>query len=222
MHDAEFFDANSKKYEDAFAHDQGLLDFIQTIISRLPPNARVLDIGCGTGKPVSTSLADTGHSVIGIDLSPGMVEHSRKAVPNGTFKVADMTKYEPEEKFDAILNILCLFQLNREQIEYMAVRWSQWVKPGGMLCICTMAAEDVDPEGKGKGYDADGWCARDVLFKFMGERDGMTVFTRVGWKGLLERNGFNIIETTTQVHVPPKEADSDAEPHFFVIAKKAE
>jgi SAM-dependent methyltransferase len=135
----------SSSYEHAFSHDTGLLAFTQTALTHLPPNAHVLDVGWGTGKPIATALAAAGHRVTCIDISDAMVELSRKVVPSGAIEVADMRD---------------LFQRND---------WTRWLEVGGVLCTCTLVAKDYDPEGKGKGYDADGKCARDIGFRFMGE-----------------------------------------------------
>jgi SAM-dependent methyltransferase len=222
MLNAKFYSSLGSKYEDAFAHDAGLISFLQTVLSDMPPRALVLDVGCGTGKPVASSLAAAGHRILGIDISPVMVELSRKAVPNGTFDVADMRSYVPPEgiRLDAIFNILSLFLLDREEIEAMAEKWSSWLPAGGLLCICTMAAEDCSPDENGNGYDADGLCARDIGFRFMGAQTLITLFTRKGWAALLEKQGFEIVKTMTEMHSPPEEADSDPESHLFIVAKK--
>ena len=222
MLNAEFYSSLASKYEDAFGHDAGLLTFIHNILSDLPPRALVLDVGCGTGKPVASSLAAAGHRILGIDISPAMVELSRKAVPSGTFEVADMRSYQPPEgiRLDAVFNILSLFMLDREGIESMAEKWSLWLPAGGLLCICTIPAEDCSPDEKGHGYDPDGLCARDIGCRFMGAQTSVTLFTRKGWAALLEKQGFDIVKTMTEMHVPPEEADSDPESHFFIVAKK--
>ncbi|PVH98228.1 S-adenosyl-L-methionine-dependent methyltransferase [Periconia macrospinosa] len=222
MLDASFYSSLNTKYEDAFAHDTGLIKFIQTVLPALPPHALVLDVGCGTGNPVASSLAGAGHRILGIDISPVMIESSRKAVPSGTFEVADMRAYVPPEgvRFDAIFNILSLFTLDREAIESMSEKWSSWLPAGGLLCICTIPAEDCDPEVKGKGYDSDGLCARDIGFRFMGAQTFITLFTRKGWAALLEKQGFEIVKTMTEMHTPPHDADSEPESHYFILAKK--
>ena len=70
----EFFNDVGIKYESAFGHDVGLHKIIDDFLSRLPGNALVLDCGCGTGKPVSEKIANSGRSVYGIDFSQKMVE----------------------------------------------------------------------------------------------------------------------------------------------------
>lgn len=222
MLDAKFYSSLNSKYEDAFAHDTGLNNFIQDVLPYMRPQALVLDVGCGTGKPVASGLAAAGHRILGIDISPAMVELSRQAAPSGTFAVVDMRDYTLPEgvRLDAIFNILSLFTLNREDIESMSGKWSSWLPIGGLLCVCTIAAEDCSPEERGSSYDVDGLCARNIAFRFMGAQTSITLFTRAGWAKLLEKQGFEIVKTMTEMHVPPEDADSEPESHFFIVARK--
>ena len=220
MSTAEFFSSLGSKYEDAFGHDAGLLAFIREALLHLPPSSVVLDVGCGTGKPVASSLAAAGHRVIGIDLSDTMVELSRKAVPSGSFEVADMRDYVPKEQVNAVFSILSHLQMGREGIEEMVGKWARWLEVGGLLMICTLPAEDCEHRGPNAGYDADGRCARNLEFRFMGGTATGTAFTREGWRVLLEEKGFSIVHTNTEVFVPPEEAQCDPEPHYYIIAKK--
>lgn len=57
-----YHDHLAKVYEDAFSHESGLQKFIDKALLELPRNAKVLDIGCGTGKPVSYTMAAHGQS----------------------------------------------------------------------------------------------------------------------------------------------------------------
>ncbi|MCJ1378240.1 hypothetical protein MMC17_001337 [Xylographa soralifera] len=219
---AEFYSSLGASYEAAFGHDQGLLLFLQKLLLHLPPNANILDVGCGTGTPVATTLAAAGHHVFGIDISDEMVRLSQKAVPSGKFEVADMQTYTPpsETKLDAVLAVLSLFALEREGIETQVAKWGGWLVKGGVLCICSIAAEDIDVIKKSRGYDKDGLCARDIGFQFMGDEVKITLFTRKGWKELLEEHRFEIVDSLTELFVPPGEAISDEEMHYFLIARK--
>ncbi|MCJ1404197.1 hypothetical protein MMC11_007422 [Xylographa trunciseda] len=219
---AEFYSSLGASYEAAFGHDQGLLFFLQKLLSYLPPSASILDVGCGTGTPVATTLAAAGHHIFGIDISDEMVRLSRKAVPSGKFEVADMHTYTPPSgtKLDAILAVLSLFPLGREGIEAQVAKWAGWLAKGGVLCICSIAAEDIDVMGKSRGYDKDGLCARDIGFQFMGDDVKITLFTREGWKELLKAHGFEIVDSFTELFVPPEKARSDEEMHYFLIARK--
>jgi SAM-dependent methyltransferase len=47
-----------------------------------------LDLGCGTGR-LTVPLSQYGRAVIGIDISPAMIDHCRRAVPGVDFRVGD-------------------------------------------------------------------------------------------------------------------------------------
>ena len=215
---AQFFDSKGSDYESAFAHDAGLNDFIGKVLTMFPPASIVLDVGCGTGTPVSQTIAAHGHKVTGIDIAPKMVELSRKAVPNATFEVADMLEYVPRQKMDVVLNILSLFMLSRSEMETMSKKWAEWLLPNGLLCICMFAAEDCNPTKD--MYDEDGLCASGMPFMFMGLQGSLTMLTRQGWKKMLEDAGFEIIDTEVDLFEPPAEAKCDPEHHYFIIARR--
>ncbi|MBR1199480.1 glycosyltransferase [Bradyrhizobium sp. AUGA SZCCT0158] len=60
--------------------DQKYLQFL------VPPGARVLEIGCGTGDTLAALQPSYG---VGIDFSPGMINQARKLHPGLTFHVVD-------------------------------------------------------------------------------------------------------------------------------------
>ena len=97
-----------------------------------------------------------------------MIAASQRAVPTGDFSVADMRSYILREKVQAVVNMLSLFLLSRQELEAMSQKWSEWLLPGGLLCICTMLAEDVNATKE--MYEADGLYASGMDFQFMGEK----------------------------------------------------
>ncbi|MFC7639742.1 class I SAM-dependent methyltransferase [Streptosporangium lutulentum] len=56
----------------------------------LPPGARVLDAGCGTGR-VAIRLAELGYDCVGVDLDESMLEVARRAAPDLTWILADLS-----------------------------------------------------------------------------------------------------------------------------------
>ena len=207
------------KYEAVFAHDTGLLNVVQKYLSMLPTSALVLDCGSGTGKPVAKAIAESGRHVHGIDMSSGMVSLSRKAVPSGTFEVANMLDYTPTVSYDGVVASLSIFELTREELTTMAHKWCQWLKPGGLLLINTFDAEDCE-QAKAENYDADGKCANKVEWRFMGNNVLITLFTKAGWDVLLETAGFELVHTEKNLFILPADADCEPEPRYYIIAKR--
>jgi 2-polyprenyl-3-methyl-5-hydroxy-6-metoxy-1,4-benzoquinol methylase len=130
----------------AFDHepDHGLRDPVvretwsNFLRQALPPTpATMLDIGCGTGS-LSVVLAELGHHVTGIDLSPTMISLARtKAETLGlpvVFEVMEASQpLFPHQQFDAILcrHLLWILPKPNEVLH----RWSELLKPKGRLIL---------------------------------------------------------------------------------------
>lgn len=72
----------------------------------IKPGARVLDIGCGTGRH-SVELAKRGYRVTGVDLSPGMLAQARKTADEAGVEVefvqCNAAEFESDAVFDAAI-----------------------------------------------------------------------------------------------------------------------
>ncbi len=87
---------------------------------------RVLDVGCGLGK-VTVYLAEKGLDVMGIDISPRLVELAQKKAQEHhvpiEFQVSELAHYIPKEKFDGVLFAGVLEHIeNEEQLMHDAKR----------------------------------------------------------------------------------------------------
>jgi 2-polyprenyl-3-methyl-5-hydroxy-6-metoxy-1,4-benzoquinol methylase len=67
----------------------------------VPPRSRILDAGCGPGR-VGAELARRGHTVVGVDVDPELIEAARADHPGPTWQVADLADLHlGEPLFDA-------------------------------------------------------------------------------------------------------------------------
>ncbi|KAE8393314.1 hypothetical protein ETB97_001832 [Aspergillus alliaceus] len=215
--------STGSSYQNAYANDHVLLKFIDRALSHLPPQSHTLDVGCGTGNPLDVALEAAGHHVSGIDLSPTMVELSRKNVPGGTFHTADMKSYEPpkDTRLDAVFNVRALFNHTRQDIEECVGKWGRWLRRDGLLCMVVIEADGMDPKKMQGGFDKDGRCAK-FNRRFMGHEEVHSLFTRAGWKHLLRENGFEVVDELVDRFVPPAWVDSDDMPQYCFVARKVE
>src|SRR3954468_1151963 len=66
----------------------------------VPPQSRVLEVGCATGDLLASVKPSRG---VGVDFSPSIIEHAKQSHPDLEFSVAEATEYQNDEKFDYIL-----------------------------------------------------------------------------------------------------------------------
>ncbi|MCZ9308689.1 class I SAM-dependent methyltransferase [Corynebacterium uberis] len=69
-----------------------------------PRNARILDAGCGTGR-IGGWLAERGHTVVGTDIDPFLIEVARHDYPDARWEVGDLGHDPiPEGNFDVVVS----------------------------------------------------------------------------------------------------------------------
>jgi SAM-dependent methyltransferase len=95
---------HSEWYVDRFrrlaADGEDLGGEARLIDAMLPPRARVLDAGCGPGR-VGAVLHERGHTVIGVDADPVLIEAAEADHPGPRWLVADLAELDlaDEEPF---------------------------------------------------------------------------------------------------------------------------
>jgi len=103
------------------------------------PGASVLELGCGTGL-YSRWLLDRGCTVVGMDISPTMLEQARRRCPEATFVVGDCetpASHLPEPlvsgRFDVILgvNTFCYYPNKDAALAH----YRHLLRPGGRIVL---------------------------------------------------------------------------------------
>lgn len=108
------------------------------LFERLPERARVLDLGCGAGVPVTRALASR-FDVTGVELATSQLALARAQVPEATLVHGDMRSYDTAPaSFDAVVSLYAIFHLPREDHEPLMQRIARWLRPGGLL-LATLA-----------------------------------------------------------------------------------
>ena len=103
-------------------------DFIQALAAR-----SVLDAGCGTGR-VAVELARRGIEVVGVDISPEMLEKALIAGPHLDWRLGDLADIDLGRQFDAVLmagNVMIFLQKGTEGA--VLRNMARHLTPGGRL-----------------------------------------------------------------------------------------
>jgi SAM-dependent methyltransferase len=99
----------------------------------LPPGGAVLDLGCGSGRPISATLTERGFRVTGVDASADLIDRCRREFPDQDWLVSDMRGLDLERHFDGVLAWYSSFHLTAEDQAAMATVHARHLKPGGVL-----------------------------------------------------------------------------------------
>jgi len=144
----DFYDRHAPYYDrGAFTHHTvAEVDFLLDVLA-LPAGARILDVGCGTGRH-AIELAARGYHVTGIDLSSGMllqaITKARAVGVDVEWVHGDAASHVAREPVDAVL---CLCgsaftgaDLNADPVEHDAAVLrgiAASLKPGAPLLLTT-------------------------------------------------------------------------------------
>jgi SAM-dependent methyltransferase len=95
---------------------------------------RALDLGCGSGRHVA-EFADTFDEVVGVDISEPLIEiaRARRARPNVTFVVDDLTAFADSEGFDLVFSSTALHHVLDLDAALANIR--SLVRPGGWVIL---------------------------------------------------------------------------------------
>jgi len=120
---------------------------VGAIINSASPTSKskILDIGSGTGHHVA-SLGAKGLDVLGIDISPSMVEKAKENFPDYKFEVKDATNsatFEP----NTFTHILCMYftiYYFKDKTQFFSNCYN-WLMPGGYLIVHLVDRDKFDP-----------------------------------------------------------------------------
>jgi SAM-dependent methyltransferase len=106
-------------------------------LARVPPaGCRTLDLGCGEGR-VSRDLRRLGHQVVGVDISPAMVEAARRADSTAEILAADAASLPFDDaSFDCVVAFMSLQDF--DDYEAAIHEASRVLEPRGRFCAAVV------------------------------------------------------------------------------------
>ncbi len=166
-------------------------------VSYLEKGAKIVDMGCGSGKDVEY-LSEEGFDVLGVDYSKEMVDEAQERVPNGKFSVMDMRNLTfDNDTFDGIWCCASIFHIPKEHIPEVLTKFRDILKKDGVMFICVQ-------EGEGERlveYHQSNNMPRFFAFYKQSE-----------FEELLENAGFKILNSYTE--------DDDNDTWINIFCKK--
>jgi len=149
------FKTGEEVYDDFYSNIYDFLVFnnvkdayeIGEIVNSTNPNETsvILDVGCGTGHHVDM-VNEKNLKVVGIDISPSMIEEAKKNYPGLNFKVGNALD-SSQFNNNTFTHILCLYFT----IYYFPDKrhffdnCMDWLMPGGYLVVHLVNRDKFDP-----------------------------------------------------------------------------
>lgn len=167
----------------------GAMNFVSSygmnVLEALRPQAgeAIVDFGCGTGD-LAVTIAESGAHVVGVDISPEMIERARMKYPGLSFEVADGMDWHPTRLYDAVFSNAALHWMRDAEAAVRTMAGS--LRAGGRLVA----------EFGGYGNVSHIVEAMQMTLQENGRMDAFVMpwyFPKVGeYASLLEANGFEV------------------------------
>ncbi|MGW2250974.1 class I SAM-dependent methyltransferase [Kitasatospora sp. NPDC001660] len=116
-----------------------------TWLSRLGPDARILDYGCGYGRLAGLLLQEGFRDVEGVDFSPKLVDRAREQHPGARFTVLTEPPAlgRPDGSVDAALLIAVLTCIPTDDGQRGLIdELRRVLRPGGLLYLSDMCLQE--------------------------------------------------------------------------------
>lgn len=111
--------------------------WVERFAAMLDPGAAVLDVGCGSGRPIARCLADSGYAVTGVDSSPEMIALFRSNLPGAAAEVADMRSLDLGRRFGGVIAWDSFFHLVPDEQRLAFAVFRDHAQPGAPLLFTT-------------------------------------------------------------------------------------
>jgi SAM-dependent methyltransferase len=131
----ELYERHADAWEQRRGRPQPLMekDWLDRFTALVPAGGAILDIGCGSAKPIAAHLIGQGFAVTGVDSSPSMIEMCQDRFPAQRWLVADMRALALGKRFGGIIAWDSFFHLSPEDQRPMFPVFRAHAAPGAAL-----------------------------------------------------------------------------------------
>jgi SAM-dependent methyltransferase len=155
--------------------------WMEQLTSRLPSDARVLELGCGGGVPDTRHLAER-FRVTGVDISGEQIARARANVPNASFVQGDLTTLELEPgSFDAVAAFYSFNHVPRDLLADVFARIHSWLVPRGLFLASFGTSDTESWVGE--------WLGATMFFSSFPREKTSRLLTEAGFDLLLDELG---------------------------------
>ncbi len=136
----EVYDRHAERYDAQRSKAWGEARWLARFADALPRGGSILDLGCGSGRPIAEWLIGEGFQLTGADFSEKMLELARTRWPDGDWRLCDMRNLDLGDTFDGLVCWDSFFHLTQDEQREAFPRLAAHLNPGGLLMVTVGAA----------------------------------------------------------------------------------
>jgi SAM-dependent methyltransferase len=202
------YDRLAGAYAQRIYHELDGKPFDRALLDRFADQVRgrgvVLDLGCGPGH-VARYLHQRDVQVVGVDLSPRMIEIARGRAPEVDFRVGDMRSLDLSDASAAGgIAFYSLIHFSAAELDRALDEIARVLQPGAPLLVAVHRGRQT--------VDLDELWGVDIRLSFV-------FFEPEALGGALRAAGFEVIEALTRPAYTGVEAETE---RIYVWARRAE
>jgi SAM-dependent methyltransferase len=183
---ADGYDAMAETWEDWSTRitDDPRHDWLERLLAVLPPDARVVELGCGNGTRETRELA-ARTQLTGVDLSEEQLRRARERVPEAEFVHGDLTTIEFDPgSLDAVAAFYVFNHVPRDLLSPLLERIHGWLTTGGWL-LTAFGVSDME------GWTGE-WLGAETFFSSYPAETNSQLVSRAGFR--IERDEVVTLE----------------------------
>lgn len=165
----------AKQYDEERQQSHIGLKELDELLARLPEGSQVLDVGAGTGKPMTERILrhSPQFKVFAVDSSSEMVKVFRENFPFVPIQCSSILNFDFfSETFDAVLSWGMMFHLTQTEQEQAIQHISSALNSGGYF-LFTSGTEDDMRSGTMYGVDFSYYSLSTTQYRKTLETHGM-------------------------------------------------
>ena len=141
------YDSAAEAYAENLAAELDHKPLDRHLLNRFAEETRgrglVADLGCGPGQ-IARYLREQGVEIVGLDLSPGMIEVARRLHPEIEFRVGDMTRLDlPDGSLAGVVAFYSIVHFSPAELGGVCQQIRRVLHPGGLALIAFHIGDEV-------------------------------------------------------------------------------